>query len=133
MPRSNSPLRLDVLYLLTIFLFVSAAASAQNALPYRDPKLPVEQRGRQEQARLNLGELERRAATEYVSPLFRAWASSELGDPEQTRSLLEQAFAERASLLVLQGVPCFRQLRAEPLMEDLRQRLLGKEREGKSS
>jgi hypothetical protein len=79
-----------------------------------------------------LDELERRAATEYVSPLFRAWASSELGDPEQTRSLLEPAFAERASLLVLQGVPCFRRLRTEPLMEDLRRRHLGEQREGKS-
>ncbi len=81
--------------------------------------------GKYEQARQTLGELERRAATEYVPPLFLAWAVSELGDPERTRTLLGKAFAERTALLVLPGMPCFRQLRTEPLMEDLRRRLLG--------
>jgi tetratricopeptide (TPR) repeat protein len=69
--------------------------------------------GRQELARQTLDELERRAATEEVSPLFRAWASSKLGDSEKTRMLLEEALAERASLLVLPGIPCLRQLRAD--------------------
>jgi TolB-like protein/Flp pilus assembly protein TadD len=80
--------------------------------------------GRGDEARLTLGELEGRAATEYVSPLFRAWATSELGDAEQTRTLLADAFTERASLLVLPGIPCLRKLRSEPRMKELAQRLL---------
>jgi adenylate cyclase len=88
--------------------------------------------GSHEQARQTLGELERRAATEYVSPIFLALAFSELGDSQRTRTLLEEAFTERASILVLRGMPCLRQLRAEPLMEDLRRRLLGEGGESKS-
>jgi hypothetical protein len=79
--------------------------------------------GRKEQARETLGELERRAAPGYVSPLFRAIASRELDDPERTRALLEEAFAERASLLSLLDMPFNRKLQAEPLMQDLRRRL----------
>jgi serine/threonine-protein kinase len=81
--------------------------------------------GRHEQARQTLSELERRAGGEYVPPLLLAWALSELGDAEKARTLLGEAFTERASALVLRGLPCLRQLRAEPLMEDLRRRLLG--------
>ncbi len=88
--------------------------------------------GRQEQARQTLGELERRAATGYVAPLFLAFASSELGEHEKARALLREAFAERSGLLVHRGMPCFRQLRAEPLMEDFRRRLLGEGGEGTS-
>lgn len=81
--------------------------------------------GRHDQARQTLGELEQRALTEYISPIFLVWAASELDEPEKTRRLLREAFAERASGLVLQTMPFFRRLRADPLMRDLRQRLLG--------
>jgi hypothetical protein len=80
----------------------------------------------------DLGELERRSATEYVSPIALALALSELGDSDQVYTLLGRALDERASMLVLHGLPCFRQLRAQPLMEDLRRRLLGEEHKGKS-
>lgn len=40
--------------------------------------------GRPGEARQTLDELERRAVAEYVSPLFPAWATSELGDAERT-------------------------------------------------
>jgi TolB-like protein/Tfp pilus assembly protein PilF len=89
--------------------------------------------GRHEEAQQTLRELERRALGEYVSPIFRAWAVSELDDPDKTRTLLGEAFAERAGVLAVQGMPWFRQLRADPLMRDLRQRLLGEEREATSS
>jgi hypothetical protein len=80
--------------------------------------------GRCQEARRTLGELDRRASIEYVSPMFAAWAVSELGEMEKARTLLRDAFAERASALVLQTLPLFRQLRANPLMENLRRRLL---------
>jgi len=86
--------------------------------------------GRQEHARQTLGELERRAATEYVSPIALALALSELGDQEKARTLLGEALAERASMLVLMNLPCFRKLRGELLMEDFRRRLLGDRGEG---
>jgi hypothetical protein len=59
------------------------------------------------------------------SPIVVLWASSELDDVERTRTLLAAAFAERASPLCLQSLPCFRRVRGEPLMEDLARRLLG--------
>jgi hypothetical protein len=86
--------------------------------------------GRQGQARQTLGELERRAATEYVSAITPALAWSELGDQEKARTLLGEALAERASMLVLMNLPCFRKLRGQPLLEDLRRRLLGEVGEG---
>ena len=86
--------------------------------------------GRQEQASQTLGELERRAATEYVSPIALALVLSELGDQEKARTLLGEALAERASMLVHMNLPCFRKLRGELLMEDFRRRLLGESGEG---
>jgi hypothetical protein len=80
--------------------------------------------GRRDAAQRTLAELERRASIEYVSPLFAASAFSELGDREKARSLLRAAFAERASGLALRMCPWFRQLRTDPLIEDLRRRLL---------
>ena len=75
--------------------------------------------GRKDQARQTLAELERRAATEYVAPLILAFGTSELGDTEKARTLLAAAFAERASVLTLPGIPCMRKLRDEPLMHEL--------------
>jgi TolB-like protein len=80
--------------------------------------------GSQDEARRTLSELDRRASVEYVSPVFASWAFSELGDVEKARALLRDAFAERASVLAVQTCPWFRQLRSDPLMEDLHRRLL---------
>jgi len=81
--------------------------------------------GQQAEARQMLAELEHRSASEYVSPLFLAWAFSELDEPEKTRRLLQEAFTERAGILAIMQFPFFRRLCAEPLMVELRQRLLG--------
>lgn len=80
--------------------------------------------GSHDEARRTLSELDRRASIEYVSPVLAAWAFSELGDLEKARTLLREAIAERASVLAVQMCPFFRRLRADPLMEDLRRRLL---------
>ena len=82
--------------------------------------------GHEAQAREILDELERRSTSEYFSPLFKAMALSELDDSGRVRELLEASFAERSTLLVLQGLPCLRKLRTEPLMKDLAQRLQGR-------
>ena len=82
--------------------------------------------GRQVEARRTLDELEGRAATEYVAPIFLAWALSELNAPDKTRALLQESLKQRVGVLVISGMPCFRQLRSEPLMQELHQRLRGK-------
>ena len=81
--------------------------------------------GRPDAAREILAELEDRSAAEYVSPYFRIWAVSELGQPDATRSLLEQALEDRASLLAITGFPPHRKLLAEPLMQELVEKLRG--------
>ena len=81
--------------------------------------------GQQAEARQALAELEHRSASEYVSPLFLAWAFSELDEPEKTRRLLQEAFTERAGILAIMQFPFFRRLRGEPLMVELRRQLLG--------
>jgi beta-glucosidase len=74
-PRT-SPIRLHVFYLFTIFLFVSAAASAQNALPYRDPKLPVEQRVADLLSRMTL--------EEKVAQMEGAWENRQFFSDSKT-------------------------------------------------
>jgi Flp pilus assembly protein TadD len=81
--------------------------------------------GRSDAAREILAELEERSATEYVSPYFRVWAVSELGEPDAARSLLEQALAERASLLAITGFPPHRKLLVEPTMQKLIEQIRG--------
>jgi serine/threonine-protein kinase len=81
--------------------------------------------GRRAQARERLAEMERRSGSEYVSPLFFAIGVSELGEPAKMRTLLEQAFEERAGLLALPKAPWMRTLRREPSLEDLQRRLRG--------
>jgi hypothetical protein len=75
--------------------------------------------GRQAAARQTLAQLAGQAATRYVSPLFFAWALSELGDVEGAREKLVGAFSERSPLLAESGWPLFRKLQQEPLMERL--------------
>jgi beta-glucosidase len=74
-PRT-SPIRLHVFYLFTIFLFVSAAASGQNALPYRDPKLPVEQRVADLLSRMTL--------EEKVAQMEGAWENRQFFSDSKT-------------------------------------------------
>jgi beta-glucosidase len=74
-PRT-SPIRLHVFYLFTIFLFVSAAASAQNALPYRDPKLPVAQRVADLLSRMTL--------EEKVAQMEGAWENRQFFSDSKT-------------------------------------------------
>ena len=81
--------------------------------------------GRHAEALQTLADMERRSATEYVSPLFLAWAYSELGDRENTQKLIGEAFTERSVFLSLPQMPFFRKLRELPPMVELRQRLLG--------
>jgi len=35
-----------------------------------------------------------RAATEYVAPIFLAWALSELNEPDKTRALLQESLKQ---------------------------------------
>jgi beta-glucosidase len=62
--------------LFTIFLFVSAAASAQNALPYRDPKLPVAQRVADLLSRMTL--------EEKVAQMEGAWENRQFFSDSKT-------------------------------------------------
>jgi beta-glucosidase len=62
--------------LFTIFLFVSAAASAQNALPYRDAKLPVEQRVADLLSRMTL--------EEKVAQMEGAWENRQFFSDSKT-------------------------------------------------
>jgi eukaryotic-like serine/threonine-protein kinase len=71
------------------------------------------------------------AVLPFSDMIFRAWALSELNEPDKTRALLQEAIKQRNGTLLISGMPCFRRLRAEPLMEDLRQRLVGEERESR--
>jgi tetratricopeptide (TPR) repeat protein len=80
--------------------------------------------GQRAEAQKILSELERRAATEYVSPLLRVLASSELDRPEETRKLLSEALNERSGFLVVYRLPIYRKLRNDPLMQELARRLL---------
>jgi tetratricopeptide (TPR) repeat protein len=75
--------------------------------------------GRQSAARQTLAQLAGQATTRYVSPLFFAWALSELGDVDGAREKLVETFSERSPLLVESGWPLYRRLREEPLMERL--------------
>jgi TolB-like protein/Flp pilus assembly protein TadD len=81
--------------------------------------------GRRAEAQQVLAELERRSATEYVSPLFLAWGYSELDDTEKTQRLLREALMERVGIITHLNIPAFRQLRRLPPMVELRQRLRG--------
>ncbi len=81
--------------------------------------------GRPDAAREILAELEDRSETEYVSPYFRVWAVSELDEPDAARSLLEQALAERTSLLAITGFPPHRKLLVEPTMQQLIEQIRG--------
>ena len=92
------PLRLDVLCLFTIFLFVSVTVSAQNALPYQDPKLPVEQRVADLLSRMTL--------EEKVAQMEGAWENRQFfSDPKALFVDPDGNFLpERAAVLLKLGL-----------------------------
>ena len=92
------PLRLDVLCLVTIFLFVSVTVSAQNALPYQDPKLPVEQRVADLLSRMTL--------EEKVEQMEGAWENRQFfSDPKALFVDPDGNFLpERAAVLLKLGL-----------------------------
>jgi TolB-like protein/tetratricopeptide (TPR) repeat protein len=77
-------------------------------------------RDRALQTRARLGEL---ATKSYVSPALDAYISSELGEMDEARAKLKEAFDERSGLLVFSGWTFLRRLRHEPLMERLSRHL----------
>jgi serine/threonine protein kinase/tetratricopeptide (TPR) repeat protein len=77
-------------------------------------------RDRALQTRARLGEL---ATKGYVSPSLYAYISSELGEMDEARDKLKEAFAERTGLFVFSW-PFLRRLRNEPLMERLSRHML---------
>jgi len=76
-------------------------------------------RDRALQTRARLGEL---ATDGYVSPALYAYVSSELGEMDEAREKLKEAFEERSGLFVFDW-PFLRHLRHEPLMERLSRHL----------
>ena len=94
----TAPLRLNLLDWLVIFLFVSAAASAQNALPYQDPKLPVEQRVADLLSRMTL--------EEKVAQMEGAWENRQFfSDPKTLFVDPDGNFLpERAAVLLKNGL-----------------------------
>jgi len=96
-PRT-SPIRLDVFCLFAIFLFVSAAASAQDALPYRDPKLPVEQRVADLLSRMTL--------EEKVAQMEGAWENRQFFSDSKTLFVDQDGnfIPENAAVLLKNGL-----------------------------
>ena len=90
--------RLNFLDWLAVFLFISAAASAQNALPYRDPKLPVEQRVADLLSRMTL--------EEKVAQMEGAWENRQFfSDPKTLFVDPDGNFLpERAAVLLKNGL-----------------------------
>ncbi len=71
----TSPVGLDVVCCLILFLSAAVAAFAQNPLPYRDPKLPVEQRVADLLSRMTL--------EEKVAQMEGAWENRQFfSDPK---------------------------------------------------
>ena len=80
--------------------------------------------GRQAEAREALAELERRAASQAVSPASFAWVYIGLGDKQSALDWLEKALAQHhPSVLWLRCSPPFDPLRSEPRFEQLLARL----------
>jgi len=84
--------------LFTIFLFVSAAASAQDALPYRDPKLPVEQRVADLLSRMTL--------EEKVAQMEGAWENRQFFSDSKTLFVDQDGnfIPENAAVLLKNGL-----------------------------
>jgi beta-glucosidase len=96
--RRTPRLRLEVLCLLTTFLFVSVAASAQNALPYWDPKLPIEQRVADLLSRMTL--------EEKVAQMEGAWENRQFFSDSKTLFVDQDGnfLPEHATVLLKNGL-----------------------------
>jgi beta-glucosidase len=84
--------------LFAIFLFVPAAASAQSALPYRDPKLPVEQRVADLLSRMTL--------EEKVAQMEGAWENRKFFSDPKTLFVNQDGnfLPEHAAVLLKNGL-----------------------------
>ncbi len=70
--------------------------------------------GRDEEARRVLDELEKRPATEYVTPLSLAWILGGLGETDRAFAELERAYLDRSAFLGYPKLTPFDPLRADP-------------------
>lgn len=78
--------------------------------------------GRNDEARATLVELEKKAATEYVSPLFRAIIHAALGEMELGFELLDEAL-EKRTWIAQPRMPFFDGFRADPRWAELLARI----------
>jgi TolB-like protein/DNA-binding winged helix-turn-helix (wHTH) protein len=67
-----------------------------------------------------ISDMERRAATQYVSPVDLAYAYAQLGEREKTLALLEEGYSQHSPLLLdIQNDPAFDFLHADPRYRSL--------------
>jgi len=83
--------------------------------------------GRPAEARNILEQLQRRAETSFVSPVYRALVHVALGENDQALGALEQAYAMRFATLPLYAAawPPLAPLRSDPRFADLMKRIRG--------
>lgn len=80
--------------------------------------------GRAEEARTLDEAYAKRAQTEYVSPVYRSYVPIGLGDFDTAFAYLEQAFEDRAPILMYLGVePLFASIRSDPRYASLSERI----------
>ncbi|TDI35900.1 MAG: hypothetical protein E2P02_26730 [Acidobacteria bacterium] len=79
--------------------------------------------GRGDEARATLGELEKKAETEYVSPLFRAIIHAALGEMDLGFERLDEALEKRTCWIVLPRMPFFDGFRADPRWAEILARI----------
>ncbi len=80
--------------------------------------------GKVEKAREVLTQLQEKARTEYVAPVFFAWIHAHLGESDIAFKRLDEAFAERSGTLAF-GIraPIYDPLRADPRFNELVRKL----------
>ena len=76
-----------------------------------------------EPAESTLDELQARARTAYVSPVFRAWILGALGRIDEAFDLLEQGYQERSPLLPWLVYPVYDPMRNDARFNDLSRRM----------
>jgi len=76
-----------------------------------------------EPAESTLDELQARAGTAYVAPLFRSWIMGALGRIDEAFDLLEEGYLERSPLLTWLAFPVYDPLRNDVRFNDLSRRM----------
>jgi hypothetical protein len=80
--------------------------------------------GRAADARKLLRQLERRAAAQYLSPVYLAFVDAGLGDRDAAFARLDEAFADRSPMLTGAKIdPLLDPLRGDPRMAALLRRM----------